>query len=100
MVAACVPVIALRRFSEPGSELASLLCFDRQDLTAFIITAGWTDRVRGNRASTLCAFIKLRRAPAVRRLACAQSHLRSLAFGNSHKGNQESRKPGKYKCRR
>lgn len=33
----------------------------------------------------------------MRRLACAQSHLRGLAFGNSHKGNQESRKLGKDK---
>jgi hypothetical protein len=74
-----------------------LLRFDRQDLPAFIITARWTGRVRGDGASALGAFIKLRRLPAVRGLACAQPHLRSFAFGNSHRGNQESRKSGKHK---
>jgi hypothetical protein len=89
--------INLPRLSEPDAgPPASLLRFDRQDLPAFIITAGWTGRVRGDRASALRAFIKLRRPPAVRRLAGAQPHLRSFAFGNSHKGNQESRKSGKH----
>jgi len=46
-------------------------------------------------ASALGAFIQLRRAPAMRRLAGAQPHLRSFAFGDSHKGKQESRDLGK-----
>jgi hypothetical protein len=74
---------------------ASLFRFDRQDLPAFVITARRTGCVRGDGASALRAFIELRRLPAVRRLPCAQPHLRSFAFGNSHKGNQESRKSGK-----
>lgn len=53
--------------------------------------------MRGDRAPALRAFIELRRLPAVRRLARAQAHLRSFAFGNSHKGKQESRKFSKDK---
>jgi hypothetical protein len=88
----------LQKLSKRGAEApASLLRFDRQNLPAFVITARRTGCVRGDCASALRAFVKLRRLPAVRRLAGAQPHLRSFAFGNSHKGNQESRKSGKDK---
>ena len=53
--------------------------------------------MRGDRAPTLRAFIELRRLPAMRRLAGAQAHLRGFAFGNSHKGKQESRDFAKNK---
>src|SRR5438128_12425848 len=52
----------LQGLSEPGFEPpAILLRCDRQDLPAFVITAGWAGRMRGDGASTLRAFIKLRR---------------------------------------
>jgi hypothetical protein len=48
--------------------------------------------VRRDRAAALGALVQLRRLPPMRRLAGAQAHLRSFAFGNSHK--KGSRKAG------
>jgi preprotein translocase subunit SecG len=48
--------------------------------------------MRRDGAAALGALVQLRRLPAMRRLAGAQAHLRSFAFGNSHK--KGSRKAG------
>src|SRR3954451_17715490 len=53
----------------------------------------------GNGAAALGAFVELRCSPSVRRLSCAQPHLRGLTFRNSHKGNQESSKREKNNLR-
>ena len=53
--------------------------------------------MRCDGASALRAFVELRRLPAMGRFARAQAHLRSFAFGDSHKGKQESRDFAKNK---
>src|SRR5437588_8552082 len=71
-----------------------ILSAHAQHLPPFVITARWAGGVRGDGAPALGAFIKLRRLPAVRRLARAQAHLRSFTFRNSHK--KGSRKAGNW----
>lgn len=66
--------------NDPGSKLSA----NAQYLSPFIVTAGWTSCVRGDRASALGALIQLRGLPAMRCLSGAQSHFRSFAFGDSH----------------
>jgi hypothetical protein len=63
---------------EPTSPIArrlQLLAFQRQDLAATVIAAGWAGDVRRQAASALWAFVELRRVPAVCRFPRAQSHL-------------------------
>src|SRR3954452_22133294 len=58
---------------------------NRQNLPAFVVAARGAGCMRRYRASALGAFVQLRGLPAMRGLARAQPHLRSFAFGNSHK---------------
>ena len=76
---------------QPSTQLRA----DGQDLAALVIAAGRAGGVRRDGAAALGALVELRRLPAMRGLARAQSHLRSFAFWDSHKsesGKQEIRK--------
>jgi hypothetical protein len=51
--------------------------------------------MRRHAATALRAFVQLRRMPAMARFACAQSHLRGLAFRDTH--GKSLRKAGNQK---
>jgi len=78
-----------------------ILCANTKHLSAPIITAGWANRMRRHGAAALRAVPELRRMPAIRWFACAQSHRRGLTFWDDHRsGLRKQRKPKKQIARR
>jgi len=70
--------------TSPTGRRLQLLAFQRQDLAATVIAAGWAGDVRRHAAPALWAFVELRGVPAVCRFSRAQSHLWCFAFWDSH----------------
>src|SRR5437899_5809119 len=83
----------------PPAQRPPLPAFNRQNLAAFVIAAGRANGVTCNRAAALRTLAKLRPMPAVRRFACAQSHLGRFAFGDSHVSGLEKQSVWKTQTR-
>lgn len=62
-----------------------LPCVHSEDLAALVIATRRASRVSTHTGAALRALGQLRGVPVVGGLACAQAHLRSFAFRNSHK---------------